>query len=92
MVRSSCDTLYTELCDWLVGVRPHNSGRLAVLSDSTKTLLYLACACLFVVDCTSVQCVELKVTSVDAFILSQQILLLYKALVFESLTDCISML
>lgn len=84
--------VYTELYDWLVGVRTHNSGRLAVLSEGTKTLLYLACACLFVVDCTSVQYVELKVTLEDAYILSQQILLLYKAVVFESLTDCISVL
>ena len=68
---------------------PHNSGRLAVLSERTKTLLYLACAYLFVVDCTSVRYVELKVNSLDAFILSQRILVLYKAVVFESLPDCI---
>jgi hypothetical protein len=56
-----------------------------VLKDS----VILACACLFVVDGTSVQYGELKVTSLDAFILSQQILVLYKTIVFKSFTDCI---
>lgn len=48
-------------------MRPHNSGGLAVLS------VYLAYACPFVVDCTSVQYVELKVSSLEALILLQQV-------------------
>jgi hypothetical protein len=46
---------------------------------------YFSCACCFVVDGTSVQYGELKVTSVDAFILSQQILVVQESRSFRVL-------